>query len=185
MDSKINWTLGHETTSGMLSFASYYLMKNPKAMRKAQEEVDAVVGKGPVTFQHISKLPYIEAIMRESLRLSPTAPVFVVQPIPGLNDPVLIGGGKYMIPPNAPIVALLPTIGRDPAVYGADAGEFKPERMFKEAFDKLPRNAWKICVIHPARDCLLANEHGSHLGMVLEVALVDHSPGRKAFLLLP
>lgn len=138
---------GHETTSGLLSFASYYLMKDPEAMRKAQQEVDTVVGRTPVTFQHMSKLPYIEAVLRESLRLSPTAPAFAVQPSPGTKEPVLIGGGKYMIPPDASILALLPMVGRDPAVYGADSAEFKPERMYKEAFDKLPPNAWKVRVL--------------------------------------
>jgi cytochrome P450 / NADPH-cytochrome P450 reductase len=141
----IDVRVGHETTSGLLSFASYYLMKDPEAMLKAQQEVDTVVGKGPLTFPHMSKLPYLEAILRESLRLSPTAPAFTVQSIPGTTEPVLIGGGKYMIPRGAPIVALLPVVGRDPAVYGADAAEFKPERMYKEAFDRLPPNSWKAC----------------------------------------
>jgi cytochrome P450 / NADPH-cytochrome P450 reductase len=137
---------GHETTSGLLSFASYYLMKDPEAMHKAQQEVDTVVGKSPVTFQQMSKLPYIEAVLRESLRLSPTAPVFTFQPLLGNTEPVLIGGGKYMLPPDASISVLLPSVGRDPAAYGADAAEFKPERMYQQAFDKLPPNAWKVCI---------------------------------------
>lgn len=141
----LNNAVGHETTSGLLSFASYYLMKNPDSMDKAQQEVDTVVGKSPVSFQHMSKLPYIEAILRESLRLSPTAPAFTVKPIPGTIEPVLLGGGKYMIPADASIVALLPLVGRDPAVFGADAAGFRPERMYKEAFDELPPNSWKVC----------------------------------------
>jgi len=139
--------LGHETTSGLLSFATYYLMKDPEAMRKAQQEVDAVVGRGPVTFQHMSKFPYLEAVLRESLRLEPTAPVITLKAIPGTTEPVLIGGGKYLIPPGTSILALLPVVGRDPAAFGPDAAEFKPERMYKEAFDKLPPNAWKVSLI--------------------------------------
>jgi cytochrome P450 / NADPH-cytochrome P450 reductase len=135
---------GHETTSGMLSFATCYLMKDPGAMRKAQQEVDTVVGKGPLTFQHMSKFPYLEAVLRESLRLEPTAPAITLKAIPGTTEPVLIGGGKYLIPPGTSILALLPVIGRDPAVFGPDAAEFKPERMYKEAFDKLPSNSWKV-----------------------------------------
>lgn len=60
---------GHETTSGLLSFTFHFLLKNPDALRKAKEEVDKSVGKGPVTVQHLSKLPYLEAVLRESLRL--------------------------------------------------------------------------------------------------------------------
>lgn len=53
---------GHETTSGTLSFAFYELLKHPEAYRKAQEEVDTVIGKGPITIDHMSKLPYINAV---------------------------------------------------------------------------------------------------------------------------
>lgn len=53
---------GHETTSGTLSFAFYRLLKNPEAYQKVQKEVDEVIGKGPITVEHISKLPYITAV---------------------------------------------------------------------------------------------------------------------------
>lgn len=134
---------GHETTSGLLSFACYYLVKNPETLTKAQQEVDAVVGKGPVTVQHMSKLPYIEALMRETLRLQPTAPAFSVRPLDTVAGPVVLGG-KYFIPPDATLIASLPVVGRDPAVFGSDADEFKPERMYGENFTKLPPNAWKV-----------------------------------------
>ncbi|KIX00596.1 uncharacterized protein Z518_09661 [Rhinocladiella mackenziei CBS 650.93] len=133
---------GHETTSGLLSFACYHLIKNPDALSKAQQEVDAVVGKGPVTFQHMSKLPYIEAVMRETLRLNPTAPAFSVKPLETVSGPVVIGG-RYFVPPDVSLIAFLPRVGRDPMVFGADADEFKPERMYGENFAKLPPNAWK------------------------------------------
>ena len=134
---------GHETTSGMLSFATYFLLKNPEACRKAQVEVDSVVGKGRITFQHMSKLPYIEAIFREALRLWPTAPAFSVKAVDTTAGPTVLGG-KYYIPPGASIVAVLPRTGRDVKVYGEDADEFKPERMYGKNFTKLPPNSWKV-----------------------------------------
>lgn len=57
---------GHETTSGLLSFAFYELLKNPEAYRKAQEEVDTVIGTGPITVEHMTKLPYIVAVSQPS-----------------------------------------------------------------------------------------------------------------------
>jgi cytochrome P450/NADPH-cytochrome P450 reductase len=134
---------GHETTSGLLSFASYYLLKNPDALHKAQQEVDTVVGKGPIKFEHMAKLPYIEAVLRETLRLSPTAPVFAVEPSKSNSGPIVLAG-KYYVPAGAPIGAILPQVGRDPVAFGADADEFKPERMYGENFNKLPPNAWKV-----------------------------------------
>lgn len=47
---------GHETTSGMLSFAFYELIKQPETLKKAQKEVDCVVGRGPVLLEHMSKV---------------------------------------------------------------------------------------------------------------------------------
>lgn len=132
----------------MLSFLFYNLIKNPAAYKAAQQEVDKVLGKGPITVENMNKLPYIEACIRETLRLQPTAPAFTMQPLPGTTEyPVLIGGGKYQVQKGQVLIALLPKVHRDPAVYGNDAEEFKPERMYGEAFEKLPPNSWKVSTL--------------------------------------
>ncbi|XXG96367.1 hypothetical protein Hte_002649 [Hypoxylon texense] len=129
---------GHETTSGTLSFAFYELLKHPEAYRKAQEEVDTVIGKGPITVDHMSKLPYINAVLRETLRLDAPISQFAVTP---KEDTLL--QGKYPVSKGEPMALLLKKMHVDPAVYGDDAQEFKPERMLDEPFNKLPKNAWK------------------------------------------
>lgn len=129
---------GHETTSGLLSFVFYYLLKNPTAYQRAQQEVDDVIGAGVVTVDHLSKLPYITAILRETLRLNPTAIAITLQP---LKDDTI--GGKYRVAKGQQISVLLPQVHRDPAVYGDDAEEWRPERMLDESFNKLPPNSWK------------------------------------------
>lgn len=135
---------GHETTSGLMSFLFYYLIKNPASYQAAQAEVDKVIGRGPITVEHMSQLPYLSACLRETLRLTPTAPAFTVEPLPtNTESPILIGGGKYEVKPGTPIIAILPKVHSDPAVYGEDAEEFKPERMLDETFSQLPPNAWK------------------------------------------
>lgn len=128
----------------MLSFMFYNLIKNPAAYQKAQREVDEVVGRGPITVEHMSKLPYLEGCMRETLRLTSPAPAITVQSKPdSTEDPIFLGGGKYQVQKGQPMVLLLPKLHRDPAVYGADVEDFKPERMLDEAFSKLPPNSWK------------------------------------------
>ncbi|KAN0120409.1 fatty acid hydroxylase [Hyaloscypha variabilis] len=136
---------GHETTSGLLSFLFYNLIKHPAAYQAAQRQVDEVVGRGPIKVDHMSKLPYIEACLRETLRLTPTAPAITVQALPDASgsNTVSIAGGKYEIKAGQPIICILPKIHRDPAVYGDDTESFTPERMLDEPFSKLPNNSWK------------------------------------------
>lgn len=143
MDNMITFLIaGHETTSGLLSFATYYLLKNPETLQRAQQEVDDVIGRNSIKLEHMSKLPYIEAVLRETLRLSPTAPAFSVRPKPGTTEPIIIGG-EYVVPPDTVLVCWLSRAQRDPAIYGADSYEFKPERMMGENFAKIAAGAWK------------------------------------------
>lgn len=140
-----NISIGHETTSGLLSFTFLELLRNPETLRTAQEEVDDVIGKGPITVDHLSKLKYINAALRESLRLHPTVPTFVRQVRPDLPGELsTVGGGKYLLEKKTSIVLLLSKAQQDPAVYGEDATEFKPERMLDENFEQLPQAAWKV-----------------------------------------
>ncbi|EXM18563.1 Flavoprotein pyridine nucleotide cytochrome reductase [Fusarium oxysporum f. sp. vasinfectum] len=129
---------GHETTSGLLSFLFYELLANPEALAAAQEEVDTVIGKKPITVDHMGKLPYIEGCLRETLRLHPTAPAFSLE---AKGDQVL--GGRYKLQDGHVVTVFLSGLHRDKAIYGPDADTFKPERMVGENFSSLPPGAWK------------------------------------------
>ena len=135
---------GHETTSGGIAFLLYHLVKFPKVWQKVQKEVNAIVGSGRITSKHLSKLRYVTACVRETLRLWPTIPVIAFKP-KNKHNPTIIGKGKYALKPGQTIIALLPAIHRDPDVWGEDADEFRPERMVDEKLSALPKNAWKVC----------------------------------------
>ena len=134
---------GHETTSGLLSFAFLAMLKNSNAYLKAQAEVDEVLGRGPIEVHHLKKLKYLNAVLREALRLWPTAPGLQKRVAPSKQHEVMTLGGKYKVENDDNILVLLTKTHRDPSVYGDDAKEFKPERMLDEEFDKLPPGAWK------------------------------------------
>ncbi|EJD04651.1 cytochrome P450 oxidoreductase OrdA-like protein [Fomitiporia mediterranea MF3/22] len=140
---------GHETTSGLLTFATYYLLKNPSCLQKLREELDEVLGSEDPTLEDLGKMPYLTAVMRETLRLSPTAPARSVAP---LQDAELIGGDgdpanpsnrRYAVKKDQLVVVHAITSMRDPLVWGDDAESFRPERMLDGKFESLPEQAWQ------------------------------------------
>ncbi|KAI5116970.1 hypothetical protein M0805_002171 [Coniferiporia weirii] len=140
---------GHETTSGMLTFTTYHLLKNPDAMQKLREELELIVGDDEIRLEHLDKLEYLTAVMRESLRLTPTATARSVMPF---EDTYLIGGDgdasnptnkKYEVKKGIAIMTHLPIIQTDPRVWGEDSELFRPERMLYGKFENLPAQAWQ------------------------------------------
>lgn len=120
------------------------MLKNPRTFFAAQQEVDRVVGTQQIESKHLKSLDYINAVLRETLRLTPTAPVFQRAARPqDREEKVTIGGGRYEIPRGQSIICNLMKIHTDPKIWGEDALEFKPERMLGGEFEKLPKNAWK------------------------------------------
>ncbi|KAJ0123076.1 NADPH cytochrome P450 [Diaporthe amygdali] len=130
---------GHETTSATLTLVCYYLCEHPEALAKARAEVDAVLDTQSLTVQHMQKLPYLEAVLRETMRLAPTAPAFFVT---AYKDETL-GGGKYLVHKGESLCIALEVLQRDERFYGSDATEFRPERMLNEEFEKLDEYAFK------------------------------------------
>ena len=95
---------GHETTSGLLSFAIYFLLKNPEYLARAREEVDRVLGgRLQPTFAQVHELPTSRQILDETLRLWPTAPG---SPARHARTPSSVAG--YAIPADTAIMVLIP-----------------------------------------------------------------------------
>ena len=105
----------------MLSFLFHYLLRDPRATAAIRKEVDTVCGSEPVKFEHLQKLKYIDAALKETLRLKSTAPAFTLAPID--KDEVI--RGKYVIPKDTAVNVILDALHRDPAVWGDDAEEFR------------------------------------------------------------
>ncbi|CAN1337309.1 Cytochrome P450 97B2, chloroplastic [Linum perenne] len=68
---------GHETTAAVLTWAVFLLAQNPSKMKKAQAELDSVLGQEKPTFESLKKLEYIRLIVIEALRLYPQPPLLI------------------------------------------------------------------------------------------------------------
>ena len=168
---------GHETTSGLLAFAVYALLNNPEVLAKAYEEVDRVLGPdlaAKPTYAQVNQLTYISQILKETLRLWPTAPVIGLYPY----DTTVVGG-QYKIKRTDTINVLLPMLHRDKSVWGENAEIFNPDNFTAEAEAKRPANAYKPFG-NGQRACIgrqfALTEATLVLGMILQrFKLVDHT----------
>ena len=168
---------GHETTSGMLSFTMYYLLQNPDVLAKAAAEVDRVFGTDlsvKPTVKQVNALGYVQQILKESLRMWPTAPAFSLLPY---KDEVV--GGEYFLRARSQITLLLPMLHRDRSVWGERADHFDPDNFSKEAEAARPHNAYKPFG-NGQRACIgrqfAMQEATLVIGMILQrFKLIDHN----------
>ncbi|KAH1129327.1 hypothetical protein J1N35_000705 [Gossypium stocksii] len=121
---------GHETTAAVLTWAVFLLAQNPSKIRKAQAEVDSVLGQERPTFESIKKLEYIRLIVVESLRLYPQPPLLIRR---ALEEVVLPGGYKgdkdgYTIPAGTDIFISVYNLHRSPYFWD-QPHDFVPERF--------------------------------------------------------
>ncbi|MEX3102475.1 cytochrome P450 [Streptomyces sp. ST1015] len=121
---------GHETTSGALSFALYYLAKHPEVLNLVRRETDALWGDQTdpePTYDEVGRLTYTRQVLNEALRLWPTAAVFGRH---ALEDTLL--GGRVPLRAGQAVTVLTPMLHRQP-VWGDNPDLFDPERFTPEA----------------------------------------------------
>jgi cytochrome P450 len=121
---------GTDTSSNTVEFVMAEMMKKPEVMRKTQQELEAVVGKDNIVEEsHIHKLPYLHAVMKETLRLHPALPLLVPH-CP--SDTCTVGG--YTTPKGSRVFVNVWAIHRDPSIW-ENPLNFDPERFSDDKWD--------------------------------------------------
>ncbi|XP_043704005.1 cytochrome P450 CYP82D47-like [Telopea speciosissima] len=116
---------GYETTYLTLTWALSLLLNNRQVLKRAQEELDVHVGRERhVEESDIKNLVYLQAIVKETLRLYPPLPLSV--PHEAMEDCQM---GGYDVPKGTRVLVNMWKLHRDPQVWGSDPHEFKPERF--------------------------------------------------------
>ncbi|KAK4771013.1 hypothetical protein SAY87_031545 [Trapa incisa] len=114
---------GSDTTLVTLIWALSLLLNHKEALKKAQQELDAQVGKDRrIRESDLKNLPYLNAIIKEALRLYPAAPLSVVHEA---TEDCTVSG--YLVQKGTQLLLNLHKIHRNPSVW-PDASEFRPER---------------------------------------------------------
>lgn len=125
---------GHETTAGTMAFLFYHLLANSEAYHRCQKAEDEVIGDDAIEHKHLSQLVYLDACIKEALRYE--GPITVVTR--RAKDSTKLDG-KYEIDTETDLVCSIKKVHRDPAVWGDDADQFRPERMIP--FEPV-QNSW-------------------------------------------
>ncbi|XP_065855845.1 iridoid oxidase-like [Euphorbia lathyris] len=126
---------GTETTSGTTEWLMVELFRSPEAMRKVKEELNRVVGpKRKVEESDLDELPYLQAIIKETMRLHPVIPLLIPR-----NTLEEIKFMKYVIPKDTQVFVNAWAIGRDPDTW-EDPLCFRPERFLNSNIDYKGQN---------------------------------------------
>lgn len=126
---------GSETTSSTMEWAMAELLRKPDSMKKAKEEINRVIGpQRKVEESDIDNLPYLQAVIKETLRLHPVLPLLL--PRNAMQDTDYMG---YFIPKETQIFVNVWAIGRDPETW-EDPLAFKPERFLGSKIDYKGQN---------------------------------------------
>ena len=119
---------GTHTTSTTIEWLMAELLQHPEIMRKACKELEEVVGKDNTVEEfHISKLHYLDAILKETLRLHPIAPLLVPRS-PCTTQTI----SEYTIPKGSRVLLNIWAMQRDPKAW-ENPMEFQPERFLRDA----------------------------------------------------
>ncbi|KDP29244.1 hypothetical protein JCGZ_16633 [Jatropha curcas] len=120
------FTAGTDTTTSTLEWAMAELLHNPETLKKVQEELRSKISASKkLEEKDIENLPYLKAVIKETLRLHPPLPFLV--PHKAMDSCKMLG---YHIPKETQILVNVWAIGRDPKIWN-DPLKFRPERFFE------------------------------------------------------
>ncbi|KAG0487876.1 hypothetical protein HPP92_006687 [Vanilla planifolia] len=114
---------GHETTAVASTWCLLLLAIHPEWQRRAREEVVRLCGGRSPDAQTVFKMKTLTMVIQETLRLYPPGPVVSRE---ALRDMKL---GSILLPKGINIFIPVPTMHRDPNIWGSDAHKFNPERF--------------------------------------------------------
>lgn len=145
---------GADTTGTAFQAMIHFLLENPAAYRRMMEEIDAaskagVLSEMPQFDEVLTHLPFYVSCVKETMRLCPSAPNIFPRYVP---EPGLELFGKFA-PAGTEISCNPYLVHRDPALYGDDAEEFRPERWLDAERAKL-YNKYNMAFGYGSRVCL-------------------------------
>jgi len=127
---------GHETTADALAWSLFLLSRHPGVRERMEAEERAVLGGRPAEAEDLRRLPYTQAVFRETLRLYPPAWAIGRRS----TEPFVLGGERFSR--GTHLLMSQWVVHRDEALFW-QAKDYRPERWLDEAWvESLPRFAY-------------------------------------------
>ncbi|KAL0577364.1 hypothetical protein V5O48_004616 [Marasmius crinis-equi] len=149
---------GHETTSTATTWALYALTQHPDVQRKLRNELLSLPTSIP-DMDELNSLPYLDAFVREVLRLHAPVPgttrVAMRDGVIPLSEPV--GGKDYVEVAKGQVIYIsILAMNRSEKLWGQDAKQFKPERWLNGSLDTSLPGVWgnMMTFLGGARSCI-------------------------------
>jgi len=132
---------GRDTTASCITFAVYLLSQHPEVLQKLREEVQSVLAPSGTdspteetssarapSLEDLRKMPYLRAVINETLRLFPSVPLNVRD---NIAERVWTGrdGTRWYLPAGTSITYSLLHIHRSPKLWGPTSQQFDPSRF--------------------------------------------------------
>jgi len=119
---------GTDTVAILLEWVMARMVLHPGIQSKAQAELDAVVGRGrAVSDADVARLPYLQRVVKETLRVHPPGPLLSWARL-AVHDAVV---GGHLVPAGTTAMVNMWAIAHDPVVW-AEPSAFRPERFEEE-----------------------------------------------------
>ncbi|KAI2631766.1 cytochrome P450 [Xylaria nigripes] len=120
---------GSDTTSNSSCALLYYVARTPGVLAKVQGELDAAIPDHETKvpdFESIRNLPYLEAVINETLRIHSTSGIGLPRQIPSTSQGISLNG--HYFPPGTVLSVPTYSIHHSREIWGDDADEYRPER---------------------------------------------------------
>ena len=160
----INILAGADTTAITIRSVLYYCLRSPQIWARLQKEIGEV--PDIVSFKHARALPYLEACIREAMRMHPPVGMILERVVPPQG--VVLPDGTN-VPPGTTVGLNPYVVNRNTGVWGDDVDRFRPERWLKGDYENedafsarlANMNACDLTFGAGSRICI-----GKHLGLI-------------------
>ncbi|CCC05821.1 unnamed protein product [Sordaria macrospora k-hell] len=176
-EAKLIFLGGTISTGRTLGFVSYYILSRPYIKARLGGELRDVMTAWPEvvpTWIELEKLPYLQAVIKEALRLT----YGFMRRLPRVSPDVAIQYKEYTIPPGTPLGMNAYLMHSNPEVY-QDPDQFAPERWLAEDTKTMQRSY--VTFTKGSRSCLGQDLSMAEISLVPAVLFRPDGPGMELF----